>query len=61
MTWTDVWTSIGDFFTWIFQIMKPIGNGFNYPLWVIIALLVFSRAYVISQQTKKAKRDGTLP
>ncbi|MCD6066074.1 MAG: hypothetical protein K0S33_900 [Bacteroidetes bacterium] len=63
MTWTDVWTSIGDFFTWIFQIMNPTtGNMLiNYPLWTLITILVFSRAYVIAQQTKKAKREGTLP
>lgn len=61
MTWTDLWTGIGDFFTWMFQIMKPIGNKYNFIAWVIIGALVFSRAYVISQQTKKAKRDGTLP
>jgi hypothetical protein len=63
MTWTDVWTSIGDFFEWCFQIMNPTtGNMIiNYPLWTIITLLVFSRIYIIGQQTKKAKRDGTLP
>ncbi|MFN7015184.1 MAG: hypothetical protein ACK4ON_13035 [Bacteroidia bacterium] len=61
MTWTDLWTGIGDFFTSTFQLMKPIGNSLNYPLWVLITVLVFSRAYIIAKQTKKAKQDGTLP
>lgn len=61
MTWTDLWTSIGDFFMWGFQCMKPIGNTFNVIAWIIIAALVFSRFYIIAQQTKKAKREGTLP
>ncbi|MDP2387715.1 MAG: hypothetical protein Q8M29_15185 [Bacteroidota bacterium] len=61
MTWTELWTSIGDFFMWTFSFMKPIGNGINYPLWVLIAILVFARFYVIHKQTKKAKSEGTLP
>lgn len=60
MTWTELWTAIGDFFTWGFSFMKPIGNSLNYPLWVLISVLVFARIYVIMQQTKKARREGTL-
>jgi membrane protein DedA with SNARE-associated domain len=60
MTWTELWTSIGDFFTWCFSFMKPIGNSFNYLMWVVIAILVFARIYVIMKQTKKAKSEGKL-
>jgi len=63
MTWTELWTAIGDFFTWMFQMMNPTTGNYliNYPLWTLITILVFSRFYIIHKQTKKAKSEGTLP
>ena len=60
MTYTEFWTGIGDFFTATFQYMKPIGNSYNYPVWVLIfCLLVFWTTRMI-KQTKDAKKNGTL-
>lgn len=60
MTWTDLWTSIGEFFEWTFKMMEALGNGPNVIMWAFIAIMVFSRVAVIARQNKKADSEGKL-
>jgi hypothetical protein len=60
MTYTEFWTGIGDFFTATFQFMKPIGNAYNYPFWVLIFCLLAFWTNRMLKQSKDAKKNGTL-
>ena len=59
MTWTDLWTGIGNMFEWSFKMLKSLGNVPNAILWVIIgSLLVFWVSQIV-KQNKEASRNGT--
>ena len=60
VTWTDVFYGIGNFFQWVFSVMKALGQGPNIILWIIIISLIIYWPIQISKQNKEAEKNGTL-
>ncbi len=54
---TAIFQGIGDFCTWAFQIMPPLGNALNLIFVVVIALLLAYWLYQLEIARKKHRRD----
>ncbi len=60
MTWTDVWTGIGNAFEAMFKILEALGNKPNAFLWVLIFTLLCFWVGQMNKQNKEAAKNGTL-
>ena len=52
--WANLWQSIGNFFTYIFDFMPIIGNKINYLyVFIIFSFLVICTIQLIKNREKK--------